>query len=378
MRLPLLTATALCLAIGVVSGDLAAQAAGPVGALVVRAGSVIPVEGAALGAGSVLIADGVIQAVGKDVAAPDGATVLEFPDAIVMPGFVDVGTWLGMLRDRSERTRPYLPGNRLADAFDPADPSLARALSAGITTANLLPSPEDVVGGRCAVITLQPDGGSRPMVADGLLAASLQGSAYPRSRAPTSPIGGLDLLLRGDEHAPPIIEFVGAGGSLFVATGSTAEIDLAARIQELVGVEPIIVAGPEAGEVAAALAGRLPGVILRPLTPGMAPPARRAAADLERAGIPVALMSGAPSSPPEVLRLSAVVARRGGLSAAGVHRALTLTPARLLGVSDRVGSLVPGKQGDLVVLSHDPADPRARVLLVVQDGRIVHRADDEK
>jgi imidazolonepropionase-like amidohydrolase len=378
MMRPLCGAAALCLAFGALSVDLPAQATGSGTALVVRAGSVIPVEGPTFGPGAVLIQDGLIRAVGNDVTVPEGATLVAFPGAVLMPGFVDGGTHLGMLRERSELTRPYLPRNRLADAFDSDDPRLARALESGITTANLLPSPEDVVGGRCAVIALQPAGGSRLMVADGLFAASLQGSAYPKSRAPTSPAGGVDLMVRGDGDAPPIEEFVGPGGGLLVATGSSAEIDLAARLRELLDVEPVIVAGPEVGELAAILAGKLPGVILRPLTPGLPPHARRAAADLEAAGIPVAFMSGAPASPPEALRLSAVVARRAGLSAAGVHRALTLTPARLLGISDRVGSLVPGKQGDLVVLSHDPADPRARVLLVVQDGRIVHRADDEK
>jgi imidazolonepropionase-like amidohydrolase len=72
------------------------------------------------------------------------------------------------------------------------------------------------------------------------------------------------------------------------------------------------------------------------------------------------------------------MARDGGLALDAAHRALTLGAADLLGVSDCVGSLVPGKHGDLVILTHDPIDPRAQILAVVQDGRITYRVETKE
>ena len=76
-------------------------------------------------------------------------------------------------------------------------------------------------------------------------------------------------------------------------------------------------------------------------------------------------------APAEGLRLSAVVARMGGLSRSDAWKALTLDAARLLGVDDRVGSLEVGKDADILVMTREPSDPRARLMWVVQDGRVV-------
>jgi imidazolonepropionase-like amidohydrolase len=73
----------------------------------------------------------------------------------------------------------------------------------------------------------------------------------------------------------------------------------------------------------------------------------------------------------EELALAAALAVKGGLDRAAAIRAVTLTPAEILGVADRVGSLEPGKDADVVVLSGDPFSYKTRVLRVFLDGRAV-------
>lgn len=108
-------------------------------------------------------------------------------------------------------------------------------------------------------------------------------------------------------------------------------------------------------------------------------------ADLEKAGVPVALHSDAPLAPPEPLRAASVQmtrqTREGGvyrkdeaLSAAQALRAVTLDAARVLGLQGEIGSLAPGKRADMTVLDADPLEtpakawPKIGVWGVVLDG----------
>ncbi|MGE5559476.1 MAG: amidohydrolase family protein [Chloroflexota bacterium] len=89
---------------------------------------------------------------------------------------------------------------------------------------------------------------------------------------------------------------------------------------------------------------------------------------LERAGIKTAITTDAPIVGIEYLRTEASIAHREGMSAAGALRAITLTPAEILGVADRVGSIDAGKDADLVLLSDEPMSFLSRVERVFVDG----------
>ena len=91
---------------------------------------------------------------------------------------------------------------------------------------------------------------------------------------------------------------------------------------------------------------------------------------LVRAGVVTALLP-ASEEKSEALMTSVAFAVREGATAAEALRAVTLTPAEILGVADRVGSLAPGKDADLVVLSGEPHLVATRVEKVMVDGRWV-------
>ncbi|NLC06759.1 MAG: amidohydrolase family protein, partial [Syntrophomonadaceae bacterium] len=89
------------------------------------------------------------------------------------------------------------------------------------------------------------------------------------------------------------------------------------------------------------------------------------------AGIKVALMTDHPVIPIEYLSLCAALAVKEGMSETDALKAVTINPAEILGVSERVGSIVPGKDADLLILSGSILDVRSRVEMVLVNGNLV-------
>ena len=97
---------------------------------------------------------------------------------------------------------------------------------------------------------------------------------------------------------------------------------------------------------------------------------------LEQAGVEVSLNTDDWITDSRLLRRTAAIAMRHGLSRDGALRAITLTAAKHLGLDDRVGSLEPGKDADLVVLSGDPLSTYTRVLETWVEGQQVYDASN--
>ena len=92
------------------------------------------------------------------------------------------------------------------------------------------------------------------------------------------------------------------------------------------------------------------------------------------AGIPVAFQSGYESYVPKtrVLVFEAGIAAAYGITFDQALRAITLTPAEILGVSDRVGSLTVGKDGDVALFDGDPFEYTTHCVAVIGQGDVVH------
>jgi len=97
---------------------------------------------------------------------------------------------------------------------------------------------------------------------------------------------------------------------------------------------------------------------------------------LERAGVPVCLITDHPVTGLEYLRVCAGLAVRGGMSPEGALRAVTLAPAEVLGVADRIGSLEPGKSADLVVHRGHPFELDSVAETVIVAGRVAVRGGE--
>jgi imidazolonepropionase-like amidohydrolase len=96
---------------------------------------------------------------------------------------------------------------------------------------------------------------------------------------------------------------------------------------------------------------------------------------LAAAGITIAIATDHPVVPVHLLIVQAALAVRDGLDRETALRAVTINPARIMRVGDRIGSLTPGKDGDVVLWSADPFDIMSRVEAAYIAGREVYRYD---
>ncbi len=336
--------------------------------VVVDVGTAITVAGAPMDGVRIICEGGKITAIGKDAVPPADAVHVSMPQGVAFPGFVDAGGFIAGDRHRNETTKAVMASILMADALDPDDRSLRSARAAGITTFHLTPGESNLVGGRSAVAKVGDDGDVSWLRRDAFLKFSLVASAWDRTTPPTHLLGGLELFtqLRKD---PGLSRFW--DDRLMVAARTSPEIRAVSELRSRERVMPLLLTSSAVVDHVDALKGSVAGVILEPLKPELGNHWRQAAARLAAADIPLAFASQAPRVAPEGLRLSAVTARMGGLPKEAAWRALTLDAARMLGVADRVGSLEVGKDADILIMTREPTDPRARLMWVIQDGRVV-------
>jgi imidazolonepropionase-like amidohydrolase len=241
-----------------------------------------------------------------------------------------------------------------------------------------MPGNANVIGGRTAVVKVGTGGEFRLLAADAGLKVSFVESAYPEGRPPTSVLGALAAIRDAEGDLAAELSTFGKGAKpVFVAASTNREVMLAAGLRGDLGFRTVLVADQNCGLFSKALQDGVAGVILDALVLNRQPFERSHLNDLMATNLPIAFATWAPFKSPGSLRLSAAIAARLGLPADRVLNALTLDAAKVLGVDAQIGSLKAGKDADLIVLSAPITDARARLLLCVQDGKVVFRAKKE-
>jgi imidazolonepropionase-like amidohydrolase len=367
--------------------------------------------------GTVLIDDeGLIAAVGPDLDLADGTEVIDASGLNIFPGFVDAHTHLGIWEegvgreflDGNEATDPVTPHVRALDAINPRDQGLADARSVGVTTVCVIPGSANAICGQAAIIKTAGEVVDRMVVRQpaGLKMALGENpkSVYkPRDKMPSTRMGTAALIRETlvkaqnylekqakaaeDPDKDPPDEDLKLEAVALVLRGELParihahradDILTALRLGEEFGLQVVVEHCTEghkvAGELAEAGVPALVGptlssrskVELRELsfaTPG----------ELARAGVTVALISDHPFVPIQYLPLCGGLAIREGLDEETALRAITLTPAEVLGIADRVGSLEPGKDADLAIYRGHPFyDVQARCQLTMVRGQVVY------
>jgi imidazolonepropionase-like amidohydrolase len=131
---------------------------------VIRNATIMTAAGPTIRNGSILLQDGKVAAVGATVSAPAGATVIDAQGKYVTPGIIDSHSHLGVypapgvdaLSDGNEATNPSTPHVWAEHSVWPQDPQFPRALAAGVTTIQILPGSANLIGGRSVVLKVVP------------------------------------------------------------------------------------------------------------------------------------------------------------------------------------------------------------------------------
>ena len=392
-------------------------------ALVIDGGTVHPVSGEPF-VGRVVVADGVIQAVGASASAPAGATTIDATGLHVYPGLFDALSQVGLLEvnavsatDDQAEMGSYNPHLQAATAFHPASAVIGVTRANGITHTMVAPKVDDgVIAGQGAVVSLAGwtveemavDPAAAMIVAwpeietrsfdfstfsfretafneakekaekqqnelrDWLDAAR----HYAQATASASDRTERDLKLEA------LAKVVEGAQAVVVQADAKRDIEAAVAFAEEQGLKMVLAGGRDAWKVKDLLAEKGIPVILG-LTQSLPreeddpydTPFRNAGV-LAAAGVRVAFSSGAGGGfgpgGPHVARTTpyeAGMAAAYGLAADEALKAMTLYPAEMLGVDDRLGTIEVGKIANLIVTDGDPLAITTRILHLVINGQ---------
>jgi imidazolonepropionase-like amidohydrolase len=401
-----LIATAACLA---AAADGAAQE--PPVAFV--GAEVLPIAAPAIPVGTVVVAAGKIVAVGPAATTPvpAGATRIDCTGKVIMPGLVDThshvgGGWGG------DASGPIQPDVRVLDSINVRDAGFRKCKAGGLTTLNIMPGSGHLLSGQTVYAKLRPAATVEDMLfrdADGRIITGMKMAngtnsqkdpPFPGTRSKSAALVRqkfLDALdyrrklaaAQGDAAKLPD-RSLEMEGLLDVLDGRVVvhhhahradDIMTVLRLREEFGFKVVLHHVSEAWKVAEPLAraGAACSVIVVDSPGGKIEAMDMSLATgavLERAGVPCAIHTDDPVTDSRLFLRLAALAVRAGMSRQKALEALTLAGARMLELHDRIGSLEPGKDADLVVLSGDPLAVRTKVLETWVEGHKVFDRED--
>ena len=361
--------------------------------------------------GDILIREGKLVSVGGEAAAEKGERVIDAEGLFAYPGFVDAHSHIGLddyggptggTNDVNEMTDVLAPQLRGMDSYYPHDAAIREALASGVTTVAAGPGSANVLGGtffavkmfgntveeatvkepvamKCAFgenpkrIHRDKSVSARMTTASKLREALFSAKDYLMRKE----LAGEDLtkLPKYNMKYEALIPVLTGAIPLKAHAHRADDIMTALRIAREFGVRitiehctegHLLINELKAAGVPVAVGPTLSAASKPELihktwkTPGL----------LAEAGIPVSIITDAPVIPQQYLSLCAGLAVKAGMDPFLALQAITINPARHLGIEDRVGSLEPGKDADVVLTSGDPLVSDTAVVRVILDGEI--------
>lgn len=396
--------------------------------VVVYGKKIVTATGKTILDGIVICVDGKIQAVGQpgEFKVPANAKVIR--GEVVLPGLVDVRTCVGLSgilnfehdSDQLESSSPLQPELRAIDAYNPREELVAYIRNYGVTTVHTGHAPGELISGQTMIVKTVGDTVESALMFDGrAIAVTLaevstkSGKASPGTRGKQMAMLR-SLLIEAREYSAKVAKKSAAKES---AAGeqdkegkekSKADEPMARNLklevlsEVLSGKKALLITADRAQDIASAI--RLAEEFKVPLwldsasdahlmipqlkaagvTVLLHPSMARAsgekenlsfqtASKLREAGIPFAIQGGFEPYVPKVrvVLFEAAVAAAHGLSFEDAVESITLSPAKILGIQDRVGSIAVGKDADLAIYDGDPFEYTTHCTGVVIDGVVV-------
>jgi imidazolonepropionase-like amidohydrolase len=363
-----------------------------------------PIENA-----TVVITGGIITAVGVNVTIPPNAERIDARGTWITPGLIDPVTVLGVVEigavpqanDASAKgDKSVAAAFRVWEGLNPASMLWAPTRNEGITTVGVVPA-GGLIAGQAAVVDLI-EGSAVQMVRrkPAAMVAQLQSGATPDTSARGEVLQRLRELLQDAKtyatrrpayetartrtfattrpNLEALVPVLRGQLPLMLSVDRAADIDLALDLAREFTLRLVLVGAEEGWMVAARIAAAHVPVITGALDniPGSFATlgARQEnAALLRKAGVTVALSTGGESFNVRNLKQHAGNAVAYGLSWDDALRAVTLTPAEILGVGGNVGTLQPGRAANVVVWDGDPFEFSTHAVRVIVHGREIRQ-----
>ena len=378
--------------------------------IAISGGRVFPVSGPAIDNGTVLVRDGKIVAVGANVTVPADAQRINATGKWVTPGIFNAATSLGVVEVGAVQETVDIPArgrgdaitasHRVWDGFNPASPLLQVTRNDGVTTVGVVPG-GGLISGQAAVFDLtdgsmtdlllrapvamladigskSPERGtSRGEVIARLREVLSDTREYMRRRADYNRNQSRELAARRSdlEAMIPVVE---GRLPLMIDADRASDLEAALALGKEFGLRLILASASEGWLVADKIAAAKVPVMVGasnniPQSFATLGARQENAALLRRAGAMVVINGGADAFNARNVKYEAGLAVSYGMPWDDALRAVTLTPAEAFGVSDRVGSLQPGRDATLVIWDGDPFELSTRAEKVYVRGKEVQR-----
>lgn len=380
-------------------------------------GKIMTMAGTIYERGSIVVRGEKIAALTPDslpTSATSGAQVIDVSGKFVLPGFIDAHTHVGIYEeiyhiegdDSNESSDPITPHLRALDAVNMEDLAFADALQGGVTTVMTGPGSANVIGGLSVVMKTHAKTADQAVIKNpaGLKAALGENPKRvygDRKKMPMTRMATAALLretivaaqnyaakIRKGEKDPDkqpdrdlkleaMLPVISGEIPMLIHAHRIDDIITGLRIADEFSLKVSIQHATEAHKIPEELATRGVPAVVGPTISSRAKVelkdrSLKTAGVLSQAGVKVAIMTDHPVVPIQHLSLLAALTVKEGMDEEEALKAITINPAEILGIADRVGSLETGKDADIIVLSGHPLDWRTKVELVLVNGKIVY------
>lgn len=391
--------------------------------IAIKGGKIITITQGTIEDGVILVENGKIVAIGKDVAIPACAEVIDATGKTVTPGLIDAHSHISLFgepqvpatADGNEMTNPITPQLRGIDALNPADPAIPIVRAAGFTTLYTGPGSANLVGGTGMAIKLRGRT-AEEMIIPGTEAMKMALGENPKrvyggqKKAPSTRMANASILREAlieaqnylnkidraieeaGDKAPKLpdrnlkLEMLGKvlkrEYKARIHCHRADDMITAIRIAEEFNLDYSLEHATEGYKIADILAEKKVTCVVGPLLMG---PAKHELWEVKletpgilvKAGVRVCLQADT-SSGTKYLPIHVGLAIRHGMPEEEAFKSVTIYPAELIGAADRVGSLEVGKDADIAIFNGHPFCNFTKCELTMIDGKVWHNELEQK
>lgn len=387
--------------------------------IAIKGGKIITITQGVIEDGVILVENGKITAIGKDVAVPEGAKVIDATGKTVMPGLIDAHSHISLFgepsvpatMDGNEMSSPNTAQVRGLDALNPFDPAIPIVRDAGFTTLYTGPGSANLIGGTGMAIKLRGRT-AEEMVIPGTEAMKMALGENPKrvygqgqKKTPSTRMANASVLREALIEAQnylnkiELAEAEAADGKPAKLPDRNLKLEMvgkvlkrelkarihahraddimtAIRVSEEFNLDYSIEHCTEGYKIADILAEKGVTCVVGPMLMG---PSKHelwevkleTAGILAKAGVRVCLQADT-SSATRWLPIHVGLTIKHGMPEEEAFKAVTIYPAELIGIQDKVGSLEVGKDADIAIFDGHPFCNFTKCEMTMIDGEVLH------